>query len=152
MEPAPSTWLNMSDVQSERTRVSSIIAPDSPSRSHLSISSCWFDHDLFEDSTETLAPIAFNPSIDRPLSLHAKNIASTWTYDPKFEVDWKENDPMNPVNWPTWYKGLTIASIAWGTFVVVTYSTSYTTGLTGMMDDFDVDSRPVVALGVTSYR
>ena len=87
-----------------------------------------------------------------PLSRHATTITSTFSREPDFEVDWDENDSANPVNWSTWYKGLTIFSVAWSTFVVVVYSTSYTSGLRPMMSDFHVDSEPVVTLGVTTYR
>ena len=37
----------------------------------------------------------------------------------------------------------------WG---IVVYSTSYTTGLAEMQQDFGISSEPVVTLGVTSYR
>lgn len=87
-----------------------------------------------------------------PLSRHASTVASTRSREPDFEVDWDENDPADPVNWSTWYKGLTIFSVAWSTFVVVVYSTSYTSGLRPMMTDFHVNSEPVVTLGVTTYR
>lgn len=58
---------------------------------------------------------------------------------------------MNPRNWATWYKGLIIAVVSWGTWVAVVYSTSYTTGLSEMMHDFNINSEPVVTLGVTTY-
>ena len=86
------------------------------------------------------------------LSRHATTITSTYSREPDFEVDWDEKDPANPVNWSTWYKGATIFSVAWSTFVVVVYSTSYTSGLRPMMTDFHVDSEPIVTLGVTTYR
>lgn len=74
------------------------------------------------------------------------------TNNPDFEINWDgENDQMNPRNWATWYKGLIIAVVSWGTWVVVVYSTSYTTGLSEMMHDFNMNSEPVVTLGVTTY-
>ncbi len=77
---------------------------------------------------------------------------STGANNPEFEVNWDgEDDPMNPRNWSRWYKGLVIAFVSWGTWVVVVYSTSYTTGLPEMMKDFDISSEPVVTLGVTTY-
>ena len=44
--------------------------------------------------------------------------ASTWTSDPAFEVDWQDDDPENPRNWPLWYKSLIIFTVAFGTLVV----------------------------------
>jgi hypothetical protein len=40
------------------------------------------------------------------------------TRDPSFEVDWETDDPDNPRNWPTWYKGFIIFSISFSTLVV----------------------------------
>jgi hypothetical protein len=43
---------------------------------------------------------------------------STMTRDPSFEVDWEAEDPKNPLNWPTWYKGIVIFAISFSTLVV----------------------------------
>lgn len=40
------------------------------------------------------------------------------TRDPSFEVDWEAEDPKNPLNWPTWYKGIVIFAISFSTLVV----------------------------------
>lgn len=119
-----------------------------PASSH---TSCADSHHELEKAFEPLSQHA-SRATGPPLSRHATTIASTWSREPDFEVDWDENDPANPVNWSTWYKGATIFSVAWSTFVVVVYSTSYTSGLRPMMTDFHVDSEPVVTLGVTTYR
>ena len=72
--------------------------------------------------------------------------------DPDFEVDWDDgDDPMNPRNWPIWYKGCTIGFVSWSTWCVVVYSTSYTSGISQMGEEFHVSSEPVVTLGVTTY-
>lgn len=86
------------------------------------------------------------------LSRNATSVRTTGTNNPDFEVDWDdENDPTNPKNWPTWYKGLAVGFISWSTWVVVVYSTSYTAGILEMMRDFNISSEPVVTLGVTTY-
>lgn len=86
------------------------------------------------------------------LSRKATSVCTTETNNPDFEVDWDgENDPTNPKNWPTWYKALAVGLLSWSTWVVVVYSTSYTTGLQEMMMDFNISSEPVVTLGVTTY-
>lgn len=82
----------------------------------------------------------------------AISTGTTGTNNPAFEVDFDDgHDPLNPKDWPTWYKGLVIAVISWSTWVTVLYSTSYTTGTSEMMKDFNVSSEPVVTLGVTTY-
>ncbi|KAA6411574.1 MAG: MFS multidrug transporter [Lasallia pustulata] len=85
-------------------------------------------------------------------SCRGTSVGTTGPTDPDFEVDWDDDDdPANPRNWPMWYKGVTIGFISWSTWVVVLYSTSYTTGLPNMMRDFHVSSEPLVTLGVTTY-
>lgn len=74
-----------------------------------------------------------------------------FTLDPEFEVDFEPNDPGDPRNWSIWFKSYAIFTISFGTLVVVMYSTSYTSGLTAMMDEFGIRSEPVATLGVTSY-
>ncbi len=107
-----------------------------------------------EGPQETLAcpdpsPIALKPTNSK----NAASINTTGTNNPDYEVDWEDDDdPMNPRNWPIWYKGMTIGFISWSTWCVVVYSTSYTTGLAEMGRDFHISSEPVVTLGVTSYR
>lgn len=82
----------------------------------------------------------------------ATSTGTTGTNNPAFEVDWDdEPDPLNPNDWPRWYKGVVIGVVSWSTWVVVVYSTSYTTGIARMMHDFNVSSEPVVTLGVTTY-
>lgn len=107
-----------------------------------------------EGPSEALAgpepiPVALRPTFSK----NAASINTTGTNNPDFEIDWEdENDPVNPRNWPIWYKGMTIGFISWSTWCVVVYSTSYTTGLAEMGKDFHIYSEPVVTLGVTSYR
>ena len=52
-----------------------------------------------------------------PLSRHATSIRTTGTTDPDFEVDWEQDDPENPRNWPVWYKGIVLGFISWSTWV-----------------------------------
>lgn len=104
------------------------------------------------DPEKALMPQISRTPEDNALLRKATTIATAGTNNPDFEVDWNgENDSMDPRNWSRWYKGLTIASMSWSTWVVVVYSTSYTTGLSEMMVDFDISSEPLVTLGVTTY-
>ena len=73
------------------------------------------------------------------------------TLAPEFEVDFTENDPSNPRNWPMWYKSLVIFCISYGTLVVVLYSTSYTAAIPAMMEEFGIHDEAITTLGVTTY-
>ena len=107
-------------------------------------------------SEKHLPPV--EPPEEALTKVYSRNCASVRTtattqQTPEFEVDWEnEQDPENPLNWSVWYKGLTIFFVSWGTFCVVLYSTSYTTGLAEIGKEFHVASQPVVTLGLTSYR
>ncbi len=107
-----------------------------------------------ESPQEILAsPEPLPVALQSTISKNAASINTTGTNNPDFEVDWDDdNDPMNPRNWPIWYKGMTIGFISWGTWCIVVYSTSYTTGLAEMGKEFHISSEPIVTLGVTSYR
>ena len=46
-------------------------------------------------------------------------LASTMTtHESEFEVDWEENDPGNPRQWPLWKRACTIAAMSYGTSCV----------------------------------
>ena len=106
-----------------------------------------------EDSRKDEAPDVLPMTLRPVFSNKAASIGTNGTNNPDFEVDWDdEKDPMNPRNWPMWYKGFTIFSISWSTWCIVVYSTSYTTGLGQMQHDFEISSEPLVTLGVTTYR
>ncbi|MCJ1397241.1 hypothetical protein MMC11_000433 [Xylographa trunciseda] len=122
----------------------------SPSHSSESIEEA-FSLQENDNLGKVLTPQVSNHSGRPPLSRHATSIRTTATTDPDFEVDWEDDDPENPRNWPVWYKGIVLGFISWSTWVVVVYSTSYTTGLAEMQADFNISSEPVVTLGVTTY-
>jgi MFS family permease len=50
-----------------------------------------------------------------------------------------------------WYRGIVIFAVSFGTWVVVLYSTSYTTSIPGMTQEFNITSQPVATLGITVY-
>lgn len=76
---------------------------------------------------------------------------TAFTSDPRYEVDFDVDDPENPRNWPLWYKSLGIFAISFATLGVVMYSTSYTSGMGAMGEEFGVHSETIVTLGVTAY-
>ena len=79
-----------------------------------------------------------------------KSTATNATTDPAFEVDFEEDEKGNPMTWPLWYKGVIIAVMSYATTAVVLYSTSYTSAIPGLIDDWGI-SRNTGILGVTTY-
>ncbi|RDW84953.1 putative benomyl resistance protein-1 [Coleophoma cylindrospora] len=79
------------------------------------------------------------------------SFATNASRPPDFEVDFAADDPDDPRNFPFWYKGIIIAAVSFATWTVVLYSTSYTSSMPGMMEEFGVTSEPVATLGVTMY-
>ena len=70
------------------------------------------------------------PQISRmsrpPISTRVTTMESAMTRDPSFEVDWEDDDPNNPRNWPTWYKGIIIFAISFSTLVVYVFDSGPT--------------------------
>lgn len=79
------------------------------------------------------------------------SIGTTGSRPPDFEIDFEPDDPQNPRNWPLWYRGLTLGSVSFSTWVVVLYSTSYTASMPGMMKEFGIDNEPLTTMGITFY-
>ena len=143
----------MASVGEEKDSIKSIRSSSSSGESSerpISAHDYGLDHgDVERSVTPELLPIPLRLAF----SNKAASIGTNGTNNPDYEVDWDDdNDPMNPRNWPLWYKGFTIFSISWSTWCIVVYSTSYTTGLGQMQHDFNISSEPLVTLGVTTYR
>jgi hypothetical protein len=71
--------------------------------------------------TPQIAELPLTPQVSRVSRAPAERIAtnvSIWTTDPAFEVDWEDEDPANPRNWPLWYKSVVIFAISYGTLIV----------------------------------
>jgi hypothetical protein len=79
------------------------------------------------------------------------SVATNGTTDPGYEVDFGEDDPANPRNWPLWYRCCIIFFISYSTLTVVMYSTSYTSGIPGIQHDFHISSQTIPVLGITTY-
>lgn len=69
---------------------------------------------------------------------------------PEFEVIFRQNDPDDPKNWPTWYRIWAIVTVSFSAWVVVLFSTSYTGALRGLMDEFKV-TKTYATMGMTTY-
>jgi multidrug resistance protein len=72
------------------------------------------------------------------------------TQDPRFELDF-DDEGENPQDWPMVKKAMVIFFMSFSTLIVVMYSTSYTSGIPGMMRTFGIQSKTLVILGVTTY-
>ncbi|KAI2622051.1 major facilitator superfamily transporter [Xylaria nigripes] len=68
---------------------------------------------------------------------------------PEFEVDFEKGE--NPREWSSLYRAWTIFAISFATWIVVLYSTTYTSSIPGLIDQFHVSSQTVATLGVTTY-
>lgn len=75
---------------------------------------------------------------------------TTGTQDFAHEVDFSDEDTGNPQNWPLWYKGIIIAIFSYATTTTVLYSTSYTSAIPGMIQEFGLSESESI-LGVTTY-
>lgn len=75
---------------------------------------------------------------------------STASRPPDFEVAFGDQDPENPKNWAGWYRGWVMGVVAYNSWLVVLYSTSYTACTPGLVEEFD-SSRTIVTLGLTTY-
>lgn len=80
---------------------------------------------------------------------HVTTTTTNMTTDPRFEIDF--DDGENPQDWPMWRKAIVIFFMSFSTLVVVMYSTSYTSGIPGMMATFGIESKTLVVLGITTY-
>ncbi|KAG9234241.1 major facilitator superfamily domain-containing protein [Amylocarpus encephaloides] len=128
--------------------------PISPRTSHSSSSS-----EVSRDS-DPLAPLeraltqtvlTEEEQLGQPNLTYTQTRTSTGSRIPSFEVDFTDDDPDDPRSWSLWYRGMIIFAVSFSTWVVVLYSTSYTSSMSGMMKEFGEDSEAVATLGVTFY-
>ncbi|ETS73457.1 hypothetical protein PFICI_14403 [Pestalotiopsis fici W106-1] len=79
------------------------------------------------------------------------SIGSSASRPPDFEIVFVDNDPENPRNWSRAYRAWVTFCISFTTWTVVLYSTSYTATISGLKEEFGVQSTTVVTLGLTTY-
>ncbi|KIW00089.1 uncharacterized protein PV09_08275 [Verruconis gallopava] len=85
------------------------------------------------------------------LTKYTTGLSVVTTTDPNFEIDFLDDDPDNPRNWPMWYRCIIIFMISYSTLTVVMYSTSYTSAIPGIMSSFNIDNETIPVLGITTY-
>ncbi|KAI8631830.1 major facilitator superfamily transporter [Xylariaceae sp. FL1651] len=104
-----------------------------------------------EDS-DVLEPLehAISPALQEVMRTQtATSVGSSASRPPDFEVDFGEDD--NPREWPLWYRAWTIFVISFSTWIIVLYSTTYTSSIPGLIKEFDVPDETIATLGVTTY-
>jgi multidrug resistance protein len=105
------------------------------------------------DPEKSLAVKPSRNADSNSLSKHTTgvSVATNATQDPAFEVDFVDVDPANPKNWSWWYRSFIIFIFSYSTMTVVLYSTSYTSGIPGMMTTFNISDETIIVLGITTY-
>ncbi|TID12908.1 mfs general substrate transporter [Venturia nashicola] len=93
-------------------------------------------HNVYNDG-ESLAEVK---SITRMESRH-----------PNFEIDFEEGDAADPHNWPFWYRSAVLFFVSYSTLTVIMYSTSYTSGIPGILLTFHIQEQTLAILGITTY-
>ncbi|KAI5803596.1 major facilitator superfamily domain-containing protein [Peziza echinospora] len=80
------------------------------------------------------------------------DLADGHEHHDKFEVTWDGlDDPQNPQNWGIARKGALLVTVAVQTLIVILYSTSFLSGSRGMMEDFGIEKKMTMTLGMTIY-
>ncbi|RDA96135.1 hypothetical protein CP533_1773 [Ophiocordyceps camponoti-saundersi (nom. inval.)] len=67
-----------------------------------------------------------------------------------FEVIFQVDDVENPRNWPGWYRAWVMVTVSFSAWVVVLYSTSYTSTLSRLQEELHI-SRLAAVMGLTTY-
>ncbi|KAI0532045.1 major facilitator superfamily domain-containing protein [Xylaria digitata] len=104
-----------------------------------------------EDSI-ALEPLdhAISPALQEVIQIQtATSVGSSISRPSEFEVDFGDDD--NPREWSFWYRAWLTFAISYSTWIVVLYSTTYTSSIPGLIKEFDVQSQTVATLGVTTY-
>ncbi|KAL4880064.1 major facilitator superfamily domain-containing protein [Aspergillus karnatakaensis] len=84
------------------------------------------------------------------LMRNVTSIATNGTTDPNYEIDFEDGDGLNPKDWSSKYKAMAIAMLSYNTLVIVLHSTSYTSAISVMAEEFD-SPNTIVTLGLTFY-
>lgn len=149
-------------VKEEASRVSVVsTAPSLPSSDFssddtISEASAHYNYDYPEKAltphisraSSTSAIGGITPSLHRRQT--NRSTATNATSDPRFEVDFTDDDKESPMQWPMWKKCLIIGLMSYATTCTVMYSTSYTSAIPGLEAEFGISDSTGI-LGVTTY-
>ncbi|KAI1288669.1 major facilitator superfamily domain-containing protein [Xylaria venustula] len=104
-----------------------------------------------EDSV-ALEPLdhAISPALQEVIQIQtAASAASSVARPPGFEVEFEEGE--NPREWSFLFRAWTTFVISYSTWIVVLYSTTYTSSIPGLIEHFDIPNQTIATLGVTTY-
>lgn len=118
---------------------------------HSSISSASTESASISSEVQSIQQtLSRNAGLEEPEGLAPiTTVTTNMTTDPRFEVDF--DDGENPHDWSMAKKAMIIFFMSFSTLVVVMYSTSYTSGIPGMMETFGVKDETLLVLGLTTY-
>ncbi|KAJ4029007.1 hypothetical protein NW756_000011 [Fusarium oxysporum] len=122
---------------------------------HVNSTPSHHSHAQSAHSSDTLSPETVQPVLPPdsppqhdPAVRHA--IFQPQTQHPDFEVT-LDHEAENPKKWPAWYRLWSIFVVSSSCWVVVLYSTTYTSTIPGLMEEFDIESKTVATIGLTTY-
>ncbi|KAI0875592.1 major facilitator superfamily domain-containing protein [Hypoxylon argillaceum] len=104
------------------------------------------------EESDVLEPLehVISPALQEVIQIQtATSVGSSVARPAEFEVDFGDDD--NPREWSFWFRAWTTFVVSFCTWVVVLYSTTYTSSIPGLIKEFDVQSETVATLGVTTY-
>ncbi|GAW22541.1 hypothetical protein ANO14919_120800 [Xylariales sp. No.14919] len=104
-----------------------------------------------EDSI-ALEPLdhTISPALQEVIQIQtATSVGSSISRPPEFEVDFGDDD--NPREWSFWFRAWMTFAISYSTWIVVLYSTTYTSSIPGLKEEFNVTDQTIATLGVTTY-
>lgn len=104
--------------------------------------------------TELISVPEFTNTVSGPeltCTITRASVLTSASRPSSFEVDFEPDDPDDPHNWPVWYRAMLLGFVSYSTWATVLYSTSYTSGMPGMMKEFNEPSTTYATLGVTTY-
>ncbi|KAJ2998296.1 hypothetical protein NUW58_g364 [Xylaria curta] len=142
-----SSETNPTDTHDHATSKASLVAGETTSRSSgsSSIGRVSEDSIALEPLDHTVSPAL--PEVTRIQT--ATSIGSSVHRPSEFEVDFGDDD--NPREWPLWFRAWMTFVISYSTWIVVLYSTTYTSSIPGLVEEFNVTNPTVTTLGVTTY-
>ncbi|KEY67963.1 hypothetical protein S7711_02168 [Stachybotrys chartarum IBT 7711] len=156
-EKAPAPIISRADTSGSEYASSPVLEPIRTNLSRRSIATQRQDDDeeLYEAAERAAS---FNVATEADLrernpvtqTRTGASAGSTASRPPDFEVAFGDQDPENPKNWAGWYRGWVMGVVAYNSWLVVLYSTSYTACTPGLVEEFD-SSRTIVTLGLTTY-
>lgn len=161
-EKEPKTTVDVSVRRGSRMSVEDPLSPASDDSDSISIASrpSTSTRHSKEHPAHTLSRHLSHTSSVNAVGGIVPTISRTWTQgtagttdtrDMSYEIDFDDGDKTNPQNWSLAYKSFIIAVFSFSTTCTVLYSTSYTSAIPGMLEEFDIHNESIGILGVTTY-